>query len=228
MTDCIDYLDFHYCTKNDVFMVGDNSTNPRNGLVDPSFCPEIVVIPLSVHGHKVTEIGQYSFYSCPQIKVLIIEARITVINYYAFCRSLNLERVYLPNTLTTIYGWGLQMHNVSYGNNVPSNGSVDIIIEPNSQLSHLGDHSISYKANVNIYICNHIQLSKSGNPFHSVINLTIYSPISFNILDIQTNTNKYSTLCFIYDYPTCQFCYFSNNPVFFVIYSLFLHIFMNK
>ena len=224
MSECIKYHEFCFYWVNNTFMVGDNTTTVRNGLINQSNCPDVVVIPLSVEGHKVEQIGQYSFYSCPQIKVLIIEARITCINLQAFRRNFNLQRIYLPNTLKEIYGWGIQMYDPNSIEEVPSHGSVDIIFEPNSQLSHLSDHSISYKENVNVYICDHVQPSSTGNPFARVINLRLFSPISFNILGRNTIISNYTSLCSVFNSLTFHCDHIINMYVHFFISHCFIQI----
>ena len=193
MVECLIYGSLRYCTVNGVFMVGDNTSTPRNGLFEPNNCPNLLVIPFSVQGKKVEQIGSLSFYECHQINIIIIEAMITVIHHAAFERSFNLQRVYLPNTLEIIYGWGFQMYN---GSSVSaSHGSVDFIFEPNSKLRYIGDHAMSYKEHVNIFICDYMNPSFNGNPFASVVNVTFFSPKSFHIYGRNTITENYFPLC---------------------------------
>ena len=193
--DCYDYNDFKYCNVNNIFMLGDNSTNIHNALVSGKSEPDVVTIPRTVNGIAVQQIGRMALFKCHYIKKIIIEARITLINQNGFAEMKSLTFISLPNTLEYIYEWGIHLYNPEYPDGTPNPGSATIIFEPGSKLKHIGNHGISYKDTINIYICEPVNplINKNGIVF--INNLNIYSLHDFIIN---------GTKSIIMDIPYCQ------------------------
>ena len=63
--DPYDYLVF--TNHQNETLVGDNSTNPRNGIKASVSIPEDIVIPSHYEGVEITQIGQRAFYFCPNV-----------------------------------------------------------------------------------------------------------------------------------------------------------------
>ncbi len=71
-----------------------------------STLPEALVIPATVNGKPVTDIGDNAFKKAPITSLKFAEGtQVTVIGTSAFRSCANLTTIELPNTLTTIKGW---------------------------------------------------------------------------------------------------------------------------
>ena len=95
-------------------MLGDNSTDIHNALLAGKSEPEVLTIPRIVNGFSVQQIGYSGLNQCHNIKKIIIEARITLINMLGFAEMKSLTFISLPNTLEYIYGWGIHFYDPTY------------------------------------------------------------------------------------------------------------------
>ena len=62
----------------------------------------ILTIPSEVNGHKVTEIGDYSFQSCQNLTKVIIPEGVKSIGNHAFQYCYSMQSVVIPSTIQTI------------------------------------------------------------------------------------------------------------------------------
>ena len=128
------------CTVNGRLIVGDNTTLSGNGLASTSNEPEILIIPPSINGVEIKEIGQYSFYQRKKIRRLVIEARIEQIGSHAFFGCEVLDEINIPNSLTMLCHSAIDLFNSSRGS-VTNPGTTRIYFEANSKLKYITSHS---------------------------------------------------------------------------------------
>ena len=88
-----------------------------------------VVIPDTIDGKKVTEIGMYAFSSfdnstANNIKTLVIPEGVKKLNWYAFNTCQNLTEVTLPQSLEYIDSWAFERCYLLKTINIPANVSV--------------------------------------------------------------------------------------------------------
>ena len=195
--DCYFYDQFKYCNVNGVFMLGNGTDYPHNALDNNITGPQTLIVPRSVHGMAVQEIGHRALFQCLNIKKIIIEARITVIRNEGISQMKSLEYISLPNTLTRIEDWGIHFYDPELPNYTPNNGSATIVFEPNSRLSYVGNHGISYKETLNIYFCDPVYPVLDPATFFRVTHLHIYSMFQFSL-----NTTE----SIVTHIPYCQRC----------------------
>ena len=94
-----------YYSFDNYLIVGDNKTQ-QTGITNPSYSGEIV-IPETVEGKRVKEIGYYAFYRCSEITKVTIHANITSINYHAFAYCSKINYINVPSTVTFIGQGGM-------------------------------------------------------------------------------------------------------------------------
>ena len=203
MDDCDEWHEFRFCHINGSYMLGDNSSDLKNGLVDISICPNIVIIPHSVNGTDIKEIGKNAMYDCKNIIELYIFARITQINHAAFRLCSNIIKVYLPNTLEFIFNDAINVYDSKNGLNIVNPGTTEVFFEQNSKLRFLGSHSISYRYTMKLYFCNHVKVTIENDPFAKVNEIKIYSPINFVLKNIKSSKTNISSQCIVQYRNTC-------------------------
>lgn len=105
-----DYGDFRYMVSNSYAKItrfdgkGDN-----------------IVIPKTIYGKEVTEIGEYAFSNCTNLKSVEIPNTVIKIGEHAFSNCVNLKNIEIPNTITEIgeyafsYCEGLKNINIPNG-----------------------------------------------------------------------------------------------------------------
>ena len=202
-----------------VIVVGDNESTSCNGISDSSIAGPIT-IPKFHEGKKVLEIGQYAFYSCINLREIIIEADLVSINQRAFVYCRSLEQINIPPTVTFIGERAFRMHSST---NHP--GTLTITFEGISQLSFVGNQNPSNKHTVIIYFCGFGPI-QSGTSFGGVTFFTIYSSSVSNFLDKSTthgqcpdyssesyqsdNPSKYFNICLLV-HQTLILSFFSNS-----------------
>ena len=87
-----------YCFTNNVWFVGDNTTNTQtepSAVKSKTDVEGTLTIPQYVQGHKITQIGYFAFSRCTLLKKVIIQARVDVINARAFSQAYNIEYFYI-------------------------------------------------------------------------------------------------------------------------------------
>ena len=89
-----------YYSKGSYYIVGDNSSNYANGILDKNFEGEITIFD-NINGKRVLELGQYAFSDCRNLTKVFIKARIRSINTWAFVWCLKLN--YINNYYTYKY-----------------------------------------------------------------------------------------------------------------------------
>ena len=183
---CDVYDLFNFCLVNDKYIIGDNSTNRTNALISGKTCPETLIIPAFIKGHKIEEIGCNAFSFCNNIKTLIIRARITQINEFAFQASTSLTTIYLPSTLRYIFQYGIHIWNESKGSGKTTPGITNIYIEKNSRLSYMGFQGISYKEFVYINTCEAINPVTHQHVFGWTNKVYTVAPVIYTIRSSQS------------------------------------------
>ena len=178
---CEEYGDFYYCLRGGKYILGDNSSSSANALITNHVCPEKIIVPVYVNGHKIEEIGSHALQGCNKIRILVIKARITQINEYAFYEGTSLREVYLPNTLINIMAHSIHVWNRTLGSGVVNPGVTEIFFEKNSKLAFINDQGISYRENMILYTCTAINPKLHTYAFNIVSRLTIISPMVFSI-----------------------------------------------
>ena len=101
MVQCDEYEFYKFCVNN-VFMLGDNSSELQNGLLQFDNYPTTIIIPKIVNDKEVQELGQNSLSRCYNLTKLIIKANIKVINHHALEQAKSLQYISLPSTLEII------------------------------------------------------------------------------------------------------------------------------
>ena len=203
MTDCVGWHELKFCKYEDIYILGNYSEEPKNGILEGKDYSDVIVIPPFVSGHEIKEIGKYSLCECVNVKEIIIEARITRIQRHAMFECTNLVKIKLPNTLKYIDSFAIDIWNRSIVNN-KNPGVTEVFFEPNSQLSHIDSHGLSYRERFIVYLCNPINATVDTNAFAKVNYLEIRSPYSFKSLGKRTITSNYSSICTITKKFTCK------------------------
>ena len=118
---------------SDFCIVGVNSTTPGNGISDINF-EGTITIPFYQFNRKVTEIGQYAFCNCINIKEIVVLAELALINQFSIYGCQSLERINIPPSVVFIGYYSFCMHPTSI-----ASGTLIIKFDGISQLSYVDD-----------------------------------------------------------------------------------------
>ena len=124
----------------------------------------VVVIPEEVTymniTRKVTKIGDWAFYECPNLKSITIPNSVTVIGRSAFSDCIGLTSITIPNSVTTIgkeaFRYCDNLESITIGNGVTDIGErafegsilVTSITIPNSVIT-IGEHAFAHCIRLN-------------------------------------------------------------------------------
>ena len=179
---CDIYNGIRYCEVNNEYIVG-NGTNVKNN-AEENLQSMHLVIPKKVYGRKVEAIGQYAFYQNIRIIEVTIYARITHIDFAAFCRCINLISINIPSTCTKLGGYCLDQY--EYIKEQQSDGSLNVFFEENSEIAEFDHNVFAWKNTLNLYFCEAVSI-KFNDPtqFEEITNLNFYSKVQFSLPDGQ-------------------------------------------
>ena len=90
-----------YTIKNGYYIVGDDSDTKPNGIANSDYKGTIAILD-TIEGTNVKEIGRNSFFRCQYLTKVFVRARLTSINYDAFCYCIRLEYINIPSSVTLI------------------------------------------------------------------------------------------------------------------------------
>ena len=177
---CGQWNEFEYYFVNNKCILGDNNSV---ALISGKTCPEVVIIPQYVNGNPVLELGANSLNGLVEIKEITILARITQINARAIYNSAGLEKINIPSTCLYMFYGSIHLYNITHGGYRPAPGTTDIIFEPNSKIQYIGDHSLSYRENMNFYFCSPVNPKIHSSALVGITNKKYYSPYDFWLTD---------------------------------------------
>ena len=217
-------LKFLYANDISSYIVGtDSEKEDKNAVVDYSLLSETITIPEFVNHKKVTKIGRYAFRRANKLKRVYINAQITLIGNSAFDQCYNLEYVNIPSSVEVIEFNAFCLS--KYDNGTVSQGTITIIIQPQSNLTELGNGAISNKENIVISYCGSNSFEKCGtNTFLGKKTVNLYSQAGVDFCpDTQKTKNEIPkdvlcpfippmqtfsfTSCIKSKKVTCHFCY---------------------
>ena len=201
--DCFKENNIWFCKRKGVLIVGNNKTEEYQNAVVTQPIQNKIVIPVSIRGEKIRELGSYSFSNCTTLTHVNIQARIYQINQEAFWQCKRLEEIRIPSTCIFIFQWGIQTHDPSLGTSaINTYKTLNIIFESRSRLKFLDDHAISYRENVNIFFCNKVEPEFHERALFRTTNVRVYSPSSFVFHGNNTIPFSYTEHC--YSRQTCK------------------------
>ena len=132
------------------YIVGTNETNVLgNAVADKSKLPKKIVVPFTLNGHDIEEIGCYAFTGISCIEEVEIGNGIKIIRTYAFGDCWNLISVRVPESVEFIGTAGF--HTYNYSSAGSSLGKLIISFSPNSRLNFLDSRAIGRKEHTIIY-----------------------------------------------------------------------------
>ena len=177
------------------WIVGDNTTTPKNGIFDSTALEPILNIPSVINGKNIDEIGYYAFVRCDILEEVIIGDGIKQINKRSFNECPNLKSFVIPPSIEFIGEMGIHTYNSSEHDKNSSCtiectglGTLVITILPNSKLSFVGDHGISRKEKMIIYFFGRRSPMFNSDPFgiKSIKEMKIYAPYTKRFLGMKT------------------------------------------
>jgi len=182
-----EYKRVRYYSRNDFLIVGNNST-VGSALASNDVIGELV-IPRSVNGKRVLEIGFNAFRLCTRITKITIYAKITRINDGAFCECTSLTYLNIPETCTYIGNSALFL-----GINAGAIEKQMMIVEFNQGRTegfNVGVWDFSRRASFYIIYPSSIAPTFPSNEglFSEVSTIVICTPIEINFCGIQTTTD---------------------------------------
>ena len=177
-----------YYSKGNYYIVGDNSSNYANGILDKNFEGEITIFD-NINGKRVLELGQYAFSDCRNLTKVFIKARIRSINTWAFVWCLKLNYINIPETVKFMGSLSIFLSN--HNDEVLD---VPITVEFNKGRTlglYMYGWIFSQRKTVHvIYPCSIVPNYLNDNPFHSVSNAIICAPSSFIFYSKPTTTDQ--------------------------------------
>ena len=185
------YDGIRYCDVDGTLSVG-NGTSIHNN-AEEELKSMHLVIPKSVYGKEVKAIGGWAFTENTKIVQVLIYARITHIDEYAFCRCINLISINIPSTCTKLAQYSLDQFDNN--NQKESVGSLTVFFEPNSQISVFGKKAFAWKYTLFLYFCEAVQITyEDPEQFLNIKNLIIYSKETFTLKNYGTSIK--TDMCF--------------------------------
>ena len=162
-----------YSFVNNKWIVGTNSSEHSGNAVPPNQnAPSHLVIPKTIEGHKITEIGAYAFRDHSEIVSVQINAEITQINHHAFSRCFNLYFINIPATVLYLF-----RHSLTCGISPTDISSISsiIIFESPSKLTFVESYTFANTKQYIIYFCGKTSPKFTEPCFDGVQGVTIYS-----------------------------------------------------
>ena len=184
-TDCFIINDVVYCNiGNEKVIVGDNSSTYSNGVYDNKMMITSLTIPAHANGKRIAEIGQYAFCNQNQLSTVIIKAKITQINYFAFYSCSSLVLINIPSSVVFIGHCGVSCLNRS--GNPTSSGTLSVFFDYPSSIKTIGNFGFERKSNVIVYFGGTKAPYIGEKLFYGSSNVTVYSPTSINFGPYET------------------------------------------
>ena len=110
--------------------------------VDADYSKTDLVIPATVSGYQVVEIGSRAFRKCHYLRTVTIKANIRQISTYAFYECKNLTNINIPPSVQFL-GYGAISCITETG--ATANGVLTIKFEPNSTIKYIDTFAIERK-----------------------------------------------------------------------------------
>ena len=172
-TDCFNTDDVIYCNiDNGKVIVGNNSTTKSNGVYNNKAITKLT-IPARANGKLIAEIGQCAFNYQQQLASVIINAKITQINWHAFYSCSSLMLINIPSSVAFIGQGGISC--LSPGD-LTSSGTLSVFFDYPSSIKTIGNYGFERKLNVIIYFGGKRAPNIGESLFLGSSNATIYSP----------------------------------------------------
>ena len=198
-------MSLNFGVINGVTIVGDNSSTIGNGISSTSFSGNLT-IPEFFNGERVSEIGQYAFYTCVNIKEVKILAKITSINTYAFYNCRSFEKINIPSSVSFI---GFASFCMRTDDGLISPGSLTFSFEYNSELSIVGNYNFARKNTIIIYFCGYGPINFGSSCFSLVENYVIFSSTISKFNDKLVVDH----VCFSSYFQVINSCYWNYNLI---------------
>ena len=166
------------------YIIGDNTTIPRNG-VNNWDNSVFLVIPSIIDEKPIEEIGSHAFYGLVSIEEVVIKEGIKQLNQYCFSRCENLKKITIPSSVEFLggasihaYNYTLALINSSYKSKLyTTKGELKVIFLPESNLKYMDQACISRKENIIVYYWGYSEPNHHQDPFSkSYSKVKIYSP----------------------------------------------------
>lgn len=185
----IDSNGIRYYQFDNYYVVGDNKSSSVNAVSSTSFSGEII-IPESVNGRVIKEIGRYAFDKCRLITKVIIYAKITSINTYSFRDCIGLTYLNIPPTVTFI-GYAALFLGIDSESQVID---LAITVEFNKGRTKeivFSGFEFSFRTKINIiYPYNYPPQGCVSSVFKKVQTTVICAPSEFSFCSKQTTTDS--------------------------------------
>ena len=151
-------INYTYFESGNFFIVGtqnisstDTSFNAYPNAVPNGSTIEEITIPKEIGGVPVLEIAGRAFRRCFSLKTVVINARLTRINMYAFYECINLTNINIPSSCEVIGHCAISCIN----NTKTANGSLAVKFEPNATIKYIGEFGIERKEVIIIFFCGY-------------------------------------------------------------------------
>ena len=205
--------------NHSIWIIGTNKSQPHNAISDVSLLTPSLVIPSTIDGHHIEEIGYAAFWRLSILEEVFISDSIKIIRERAFSDCYNLKSVVIPSSIELIENMGIHCYNltlqITEGDELDNNmytakGTLNVTFLPNSRFLQLLGGSITRKENINIYYYGHTAPFCKSDPFASSVSKSVkiiapyiprlcgYKTIHPNSCQAKKRSFSLSILCFVF------------------------------
>ena len=173
---------------NGVRMYGTNKTSNYNGVVNWKLIGPKLVLPSSLDGNKITEVGQYAFCGCNYLKELHISDGIKAIHSHAFAYCPNLTTVIVSPTVEFLYYCAFHAYNRSRTEIFTSEGTMTVTFLANSMIKYIDKYAITRKEHIVIIYHGKVAPKYGENPFYRevILSVKVYSTYLHSFCGLRT------------------------------------------
>ena len=168
------------CTKiDDLWFLGTNDTDTiGNAVSDSSLVPSKLVIPQTIQGHGIDQIGFNAFRDIDVIEEIIITCTPKIINAFAFAHLCKLKYIVIPPSVEELRRAAITAYNISKPEDYDlseftSQGIMKIVFLPQSRIQIIGINSLSRKDHIEVYFWEKSSPFYQEDPFYTIYTKSI-------------------------------------------------------